>query len=1245
MALQLFRGTISLVGPEVDALATQTAVPERYEFARTNIPYHITVLSKDEIRDLESKLTSEQVFQELQRELGSEPPSLHSLGIGGHPNQSRPEVLFVVIIWAKGQQLRKKLGLPPKHFHITLSQQDAHGIDKGIDSLFRYVSTHSSPELLDDLVVTLFSMGNYARAKEFSAWLCEKTSNSKKGFLRLAGSSLKLREYKTAMLAYACAYKRPPTDDLKPQAFCLDRLLSCAKETEWGPICTDGEIRQLPREINWLLTEPWSSELRDRINEEFVQVPTLVRASREQLFLPPPILHSSSDQFFYPLPRFFRWLVPYRIALMSTPRDARDIETLASPHIGIRHVLTLTEETPLPKEWFQGVPVKNTFCPIPNHYPPTVEQMDLIVKLLCQEENLPMLIHCGGGKGRAGTVAACYLAAFGFSQPPLNRAGPTHPTMPASDAIAALRAIRPESIESKQQEAFVSQWCSTIWKRQSVFPEVVPEPPPSSLKIDGKIESSSNLFIFVGLPGSGKSWVSHALMARDPRGWAWINQDEAGNRSAVETAIGHSRAKERVILDRCNTSSDDRKSWLALAMHWAESPVCVWFDYSVDLCTSRAQNRIDHPTLPPGGRVRNAVMQMKEVFTRPSRQEGFAAVVTIRSFAAAEEFIQTVSAPVNMHRFPRTAHLINLGAATDDDIVSDGLQVDKFSIDTHVVITEKVDGANMGFSLSADRTQILVQNRSHYINPQSHAQFKKLGRWVESHREDLYKILGRDPYFAQRYVLFGEWLTTVHSVTYTKLPSWFLAFDLYDRTTDSWADRSTLVNILADTQIRATPLIHEGPMPSEEELKAMVQRQSQFTEERLEGVYVKMEHEGKVVARGKVVRSDFIAGNEHWTKGNLRANQLEVASGRLEDCAHDYRYKTFSQALTPTTIFGLLASNVYNGEELLKKYDLKANDAILAEEKHTSLYEELVKNYTPTYVAGGAAQNAARGAAGSHCRCLTHGNISLDTSVVYTGAVGNDELAEQLKAANKREGLDQVYLVKEGEQTGACGVVITGHNRSLVTTLRAAEKFEKSHLSSPEVAPLIDGAKLFYVEGYFLTHGTESALELSKKASEASKIFVLNLSAPFIPQFFGVQLQQIIPYTDIIICNETEAESWATATGLPHTDLPSIAKALASQPKANAARPRIVVITHGAESTTVVTANDVENAQTYPVHALTDSDIVDTNGAGDAFAGGFIGAYVSGKSLEESVEAGHKLGSMCVQLVGPQYKWPKVNIL
>ncbi|KAJ4470897.1 Ribokinase-like protein [Lentinula aciculospora] len=332
----------------------------------------------------------------------------------------------------------------------------------------------------------------------------------------------------------------------------------------------------------------------------------------------------------------------------------------------------------------------------------------------------------------------------------------------------------------------------------------------------------------------------------------------------------------------------------------------------------------------------------------------------------------------------------------------------------------------------------------------------------------------------------------------------------------------------------------------------------------------------------------------------------------------------------------LLDMQVTNGEDLLKKYDLKANDAILAEEKHAPIYEEIVKNYKVTYVAGGASQNAARGAA----------YVLPPGSVVYTGCVGDDQLAEQLKTANKREGLQDMYYVKKGEQTGACAVVITGHNRSLVTTLRAAEKFDKAHLSSPEISAVLESAKAYYMEGFFLTHGLESALELSQKASKDAKVFAVNLSAPFIPQFFGAQLQQIIPFTDIVIANESEAEAWATANGhATPTDLPAVAKAIAIQPKSNASRPRIVVLTHGAESTVVVTSDAPDAPQIHTVHALKYEDIVDTNGAGDAFAGGFLGAFVSGKNLEECVEAGHKMGAMCVQQVGAQFKWPKVDIL
>ena len=146
----------------------------------------------------------------------------------------------------------------------------------------------------------------------------------------------------------------------------------------------------------------------------------------------------------------------------------------------------------------------------------------------------------------------------------------------------------------------------------------------------------------------------------------------------------------------------------------------------------------------------------------------------------------------------------------------------------------------------------------------------------------------------------------------------------------------------------------------------------------------------------------------------------------------------------------------------------------------------------------------------------------------------------------------------------------------------------------------------------------------------------MNLSAPFIPQLFTKELQDILPHTDIIIGNEAEAEAWASATGSPdlqRKDLPAIASSIALLPKSNPSHPRIVIFTQGARETVMVTSDEPNNPQIFPVNPLRDDQIVDTNGAGDAFAGGFVGALVAGKSLGDSISAGHALACTCVQQV------------
>lgn len=61
----------------------------------------------------------------------------------------------------------------------------------------------------------------------------------------------------------------------------------------------------------------------------------------------------------------------------------------------------------------------------------------------------------------------------------------------------------------------------------------------------------------------------------------------------------------------------------------------------------------------------------------------------------------------------------------------------------------------------------------------------------------------------------------------------------------------------------------------------------------------------------------------------------------------------------------------YSDDKLLEKYGLKANDAILADpEKHMGLYDDLIQNFDAKLIAGGAAQNTARGA---QVRRMQHG--------------------------------------------------------------------------------------------------------------------------------------------------------------------------------------------------------------------------------------------------------------------------------
>ncbi|EAS30552.3 adenosine kinase [Coccidioides immitis RS] len=320
-------------------------------------------------------------------------------------------------------------------------------------------------------------------------------------------------------------------------------------------------------------------------------------------------------------------------------------------------------------------------------------------------------------------------------------------------------------------------------------------------------------------------------------------------------------------------------------------------------------------------------------------------------------------------------------------------------------------------------------------------------------------------------------------------------------------------------------------------------------------------------------------------------------------------------------------------EAMLEKYGVKANDAILAEEKHMGLYEDLLQNCGAKLIAGGAAQNTARGAQ----------YMLPDNSVVYMGCVGKDKYADILRDAGSKAGIRTEYRVDDVQPTGRCGVIITGHNRSLVTHLAAANEYKLDHLKQPEIWSLVEKAKYFFVGGFHLTVCVPAIMALAEEAAEKNKTFILSLSAPFIPAVFKDPLDQVFPYTDYIVGNESEALAFSEAHGWGISDLTEIAKKMANLPKKNSQRPRTVIITHGTEPTisAVSDGNGGAEVKTTAIRKISQDEIYDTNGAGDAFAGGFCAGVVQGKTLDECLDMGHWLANLSIRELGPQFPFPK----
>ena len=250
--------------------------------------------------------------------------------------------------------------------------------------------------------------------------------------------------------------------------------------------------------------------------------------------------------------------------------------------------------------------------------------------------------------------------------------------------------------------------------------------------------------------------------------------------------------------------------------------------------------------------------------------------------------------------YPRTPHMQGSGLQKGDDAKSVIPFRDLKGL--HIVVEEKVDGANSGFSFDGAGERVL-QSRgtilSHSKDVWRERHFNHLKTWTENNQDAFLERL------EDRYIVYGEWMGAAHSVFYDDLPHLFLEFDIRDRTTDKFLSTNARRRLLEGLDICSVPVLYEGEIESEEHLRSMVTRSlfrtdewqnsmrracemagdnydtriaRMFSKETSEGLYLKVEDGDHTIARMKWVEPGFVQtildSNIHWQSTFVVPNML-----------------------------------------------------------------------------------------------------------------------------------------------------------------------------------------------------------------------------------------------------------------------------------------------------------------------------------------------------------------------------------
>jgi sugar/nucleoside kinase (ribokinase family) len=263
--------------------------------------------------------------------------------------------------------------------------------------------------------------------------------------------------------------------------------------------------------------------------------------------------------------------------------------------------------------------------------------------------------------------------------------------------------------------------------------------------------------------------------------------------------------------------------------------------------------------------------------------------------------------------------------------------------------------------------------------------------------------------------------------------------------------------------------------------------------------------------------------------------------------------------------------------------------------------------------SGGSAGNTVAGVA------------SLGGRAAYVGKVAKDQLGEVFIHDTRALGVHfQTPQLNSGAATGRCLINVTPDGERTMCTFLGAS----TELTAADVdAAVIEGAAIVYLEGY-LFDPPEARRAFAKAAGLArasGRTLAITLSDAFVVERHRAALLAFIEAeVDLVFANEVELSSlFETA------DFDAAVQAIRGI-------ARIAAVTRSEKGSVVVTAEACEAVEAFPVDKL-----VDTTGAGDQYAAGFMLALARGRPLADCARLGGLAAAEVISHYGPR---PQVSL-